>query len=419
MKNIVRDVSLLSLVVGLCFSSCSGPSIEIDSNQVIKDLKQDVMVLADDDMEGRETGTPGEKKAADFIVKRFQEIGIGAFGTDGFLQGYDRKIKANPHAEGDSPDDTVITGNNVIGYIDNKADHYVVIGAHYDHLGYGEDGSLHRGEKAIHNGADDNASGIAIMLYLADRLGNNQIAENHNYVFIAFSGEEKGLWGSNYFVKNPTYDLEKTSFMINMDMVGRLNEERKIAINGVGTSPGFDALLDSMNTYEFSVVKSLSGVGPSDHTSFYLQDLPVLQFFTGQHEDYHKPSDDLELLNYEGMMDIGNYIYDFISALDGEGKIEFTKTVDESAETPRFTVTLGVVPDYLYDEKGMRIDGVSEGRPASKAGLIKGDIVIELGGVEVIDMMSYMKQLATYKEGDKATVKVLRDNAEVEAEVQF
>ncbi len=419
MKNIVRDVSLLSLVIGLSFSSCSEPADVVDKTQVINVLKQDVKILAADDMEGRETGTPGEKKAADYIVKRFQEIGVGSLGTDGYLQGYDKRIKANPHAEEESPDDTVITGYNVIGYIDNKSEYYVVVGAHYDHLGYGEAGSLHTGEKAIHNGADDNASGIANMLYIAERLLDNNIDEKHNYVFIAFSGEEKGLWGSNYFAKNATYDLSKTSFMINMDMVGRLNEERKIAINGVGTNPRFDALIDSTNTYEFAVVKSLSGVGPSDHTSFYLQDLPVLQFFTGQHEDYHKPSDDLELLNYEGMLDIGNFIYDFVLALDDKDKIEFTKTVDESTETPRFTVTLGVIPDYLYDGKGMRIDGVSEGRPAFNAGLLKGDVVSSLGGVEVVDMMSYMKQLATYKEGDKATVKVLRDEEEVEVEVEF
>ncbi len=309
-------------------------------------------------------------------------------------------------------------GRNVLGYIDNKAERTIVIGAHYDHLGYGDfGGSLFRGEKKeIHNGADDNASGVAVMLNLAHRLRDQN--KNNNYLFMAFSGEELGLLGSNFFVKNSTVPVEKINYMFNMDMVGRLSADKTLAIYGTGTSPLFKQTVMSNND-AFKIIENESGVGPSDHTSFYLGDIPVLHFFTGQHSDYHKPTDDADKLNYEGMQLISDYIFTLISDLDNNGKLAFRKTASDETETPRFKVTLGVIPDYLFDGEGMRIDGVSEDKPAQKAGLQKGDVVIALGNNEVKDMMGYMQALSKFEKGNSTTVKVKRGAQVVSLEVTF
>ena len=254
------------------------------------------------------------------------------------------------------------------------------------------------------------------MLDLAGKLVD--VNKNNNYLFIAFSGEEMGLLGSNFFVKNPTIDIKSINYMINMDMVGRLNNENTLAVYGLGTSPIFKQTIKSNNT-NFKLIENESGVGPTDHTSFYLQDIPVLHFFTGQHENYHKPSDDSDLINYEGLDLISNYIFSIISDLDDNGKLPFRKTKNESQESPRFKVTLGVIPDYLYDDKGMRIDGVSEERPAQRAGMIKGDVVIKVGEYEVTDMMSYMKSLSKFEKGQKTVVIVERNGAPLELEVTW
>lgn len=383
-------------------------------------IKEDISFLADDKLEGRQTGTDGEQLASEYIAKRFEDLGMKAQGTDGFYQAFSFKPKTDPHQEVKYTvvgNDSTITGTNVVGFIDNKAPYTVIIGAHYDHLGYGSEGSLYRGEeKAIHNGADDNASGVAIMLNLASKLKG--INKNNNYLFLAFSAEEMGLLGSNYFTKNATLDLKDVNYMLNMDMVGRLKQDSTLAVYGVGTSPILKQVVNSSNT-QFKLIEKESGTGPSDHTSFYNSDIPVLHFFTGQHEDYHKPSDDSEKLNYEGMEAISNYIFEIITQLDGAGKLAFRKTKNESEDVPRFRVGLGVIPDYLFDGKGMRIDGVSEDKPAQKAGLQKGDIVIQLGDSAIVDMMSYMRALASFKEGDKTKVKVDRNGKEIEAEIEF
>ena len=391
------------------------------SNDLVKksNIKDDVSFLADDSLEGRQTGTDGEKKAANYIAKRFKDLGLTAKGTKNFHQEFSFIPKIDPHAEVTftKNEDGTITGRNVIGYINNDAKNTIVIGAHYDHLGYGGDGSLFRDSiKAIHNGADDNASGTAVMLDLARKL--NTTNTNNNYLFIAFSGEEMGLLGSNYFVKNPTINTKAVSYMINMDMVGRLKKDSALAVYGTGTSPIFKQVLKAHNT-KFKLIENESGVGPSDHTSFYLADIPVLHFFTGQHEDYHKPGDDADKLNYQGMETISEYIFDIISDLDDNGKLAFRKTKNESESTPRFKVGLGVIPDYLFDGKGMRIDGVSEGRPAETSGLLKGDVVIQLGDSIVTDMMSYMRALSVFDKGDKTTVRVKRGNKEVRSNIEF
>jgi hypothetical protein len=281
----------------------------------------------------------------------------------------------------------------------------------------GGEGSLYRGEPEIHNGADDNASGVAVLLKLAKML-KEQPEGQDNYLVVFFSGEEMGLLGSNYFAKNPPLDLQEVPYMINLDMVGRLREDKTLSVSGTGTTPVWSQLLNTLNP-GFELVLQESGVGPSDHTSFYLQDIPVLHFFTGQHEDYHKPSDDAGLLNYEGMELIAAYILELSNAMEKQEEVAFRATKNESEETPRFKVAMGVIPDYLYSGEGMRIDGVSEDKPAQKAGLRKGDIVIQMGDSTVVDMMSYMRALSVFETGDETTVVVEREGEKVTAKIVF
>ncbi len=402
------------LIVLIAFTSCQTN----ESYNPYKSIKKDITFLASDSLKGREVGTEGEKMAADYVRSRFEELGLVASGTDGFYQSFFVKDADNPHAQpSSSSGENGITGYNVLGMIDNPGEEIVVIGAHFDHLGMGDFSSLYKGQRAVHNGADDNASGTAALIHLANKLSSADL--NKDILFFAISGEEKGLWGSNYFVKNPTIDLSKVGFMINMDMVGRLDETRGLAINGTGTSPTWNDLLNQVNTDSIKVIMSESGVGPSDHTSFYFQDIPVLHFFTGQHEDYHRPGDDAEKINVDGIIKVASIIERIIVSLDSEEKLAFTKTKDESNNTPRFTVTLGVVPDYLFDGKGMRIDGVSEDKPAMKAGIQKGDIVIQLGDSTISDMMGYMRALSSFKKGDKTQVVVDRAGQSMTMDIEF
>jgi hypothetical protein len=382
-------------------------------------LIEDISFLADDALKGRETGTEEELKAAQYLEGRFKDLGLSPKGNAGtYFQTFTFKPKMDPHSQVQFVNgDSTITGTNVLGYLDNGADKTIIIGAHYDHLGMGGAGSLYAEGEAVHNGADDNASGVGILLQLASDLQNLGYQGN-NYLFMAFSGEEMGLLGSNYFTKNPTIDLSKVNYMMNMDMVGRLRKDRTLSVSGTGTSPIWNQVLNVTNT-DFKLVLGESGVGPSDHTSFYLQDIPVLHFFTGQHEDYHKPSDDTEKLNFEGMRQIKEYIEAIVLELDDNAKLAFRKTKNESEEVPRFKVALGVMPDYLFDGKGMRIDGITENRPADKAGLQKGDIVIQLGDSIVIDMMSYMRALSSFEEGNTTKVVVDRQGEKVETELTF
>jgi hypothetical protein len=306
-----------------------------------------------------------------------------------------------------------------VAFLDNGADKTIVIGAHYDHLGMGMPmASLHTGDPAIHNGADDNASGVAAMLYLAERLSESK-AKGNNYIFIGFSGEELGLYGSKYYANNPTVEPSSINYMLNMDMVGRLNKERVLAVYGVGTSPTWKEHLEKVNNGNFKIKTTESGVGPSDHTSFYLKDIPVLHFFTGQHGDYHKPTDDSELINYQGIRDVADYMLALIEAIDGEGELEFTKTKDEQKTGSSFKVTLGVMPDYVYDGEGMRIDAVTDGRPAQKAGIEGGDVIIKIGDLEVKTIYDYMEGLSKYKKGDSTEVKVKRGKKTLKKKVTF
>ncbi|HEU5167089.1 MAG TPA: M20/M25/M40 family metallo-hydrolase [Chitinophagaceae bacterium] len=317
------------------------------------------------------------------------------------------------------------TGRNIIGYLDNGAARTVVLGAHYDHLGYGEDGNsmLRTGEKAIHNGADDNASGTAALIELA-RILKSTKQKNNNYLFIAFSAEELGLNGSKFFTEHPTIDFTKVNYMINMDMVGRLNDSSQVVtIGGYGTSPQWSSLIDPNNKKNPFVIRiDSSGTGPSDHTSFYRKDIPVLFFFTGLHTDYHKPTDDFDKINYIGETKVINYISGIVlSPLTTNQRLVFTKTRETQTTSSLRSggVTMGIMPDYTFAGTGIRCDGVSDGRPAQKAGLKAGDIIIKVGDYTVSSMESYMQTLGKFQKGDKAKVKFKRGNEEMETEVQF
>ena len=324
------------------------------------------------------------------------------------------------------------TGYNVVGYINNNAPTTVIIGAHFDHLGYGEDGnSRHTShEPAIHNGADDNASGTAALIEVARQLKKSK-ARNNNYVFIAFSGEELGLFGSKYFTEHPTVDLKTVNYMINMDMVGRLNDSTKVlTIGGYGTSPEWSKYIkpdyfetehaDAKTAPSLVIRFDSSGTGPSDHTSFYRKDIPVLFYFTGLHTDYHKPSDDADKINYEGERVIIGHILKLITALDSAPRLAFLKTRETQTTTSaRFSVSMGIMPDYTFPGPGVKADGVSEGKPAQKAGLKAGDVVLQIGDFPTGSLENYMQALGKFKKGDKVKVKYRRDGKEQETTVEF
>ena len=364
-------------------------------------LRVDVVYLASDLLEGREPGTQGEALAAQYIAQRMQEIGLSPKGEDdSWFQPFSFKFNSNPHASEDQKNER--KGKNILGFIDNGASQTVIIGAHYDHLGYGKFGSRYVGEPQIHNGADDNASGIAVMLDLAQRLKEGNLTQN-NYLFLAFSAEEWGLVGSKFFVNHPLLELGEVNYMLNLDMVGRLKESKVLAVNGVGTSPIWENILGEIEVAGIQIKTSTSGIGPSDHTSFYMKDIPVLHFFTGQHMDYHKPQDDSPLVNFSGMAEISTFIYTLIDKLNDQEKLAFTKTKDESQSrtAASFKVSLGVMPDYVSEDEGMRIDAVIDDRPAQKAGIQDGDIVIQIGPYEVSDIYSYMEALSKFETGAK------------------
>ena len=394
-------------------------SFSQSDRQYIKQIKNDVKFLSSDELEGRKTGTIGEKKAYNYIIERYKQLNLLPRGEDGYKQSFAVSKNKIKYSNLNTPIliDTLVYATNVIAYQDNNALKTIVIGAHYDHIGFGVESSLSPDLNVVHNGADDNASGVALLLYLADIIEN----KNYNYLYIAFSGEEEGLWGSSYFTKNPTIDLNFISFMINLDMVGRLDEKLTLAINGTGTAKEWDSLIDKSNDFSFDLVKSESGLGASDHTSFYLLDIPSLHFFTGQHDDYHKYTDDYNKVNFEGIKMIADYINEIINNSDSfsEFGLTFQKTKDTSNIHRSFSITLGVMPDYLYDKKGMKIDKVREGKVAFNSGFLDGDIVIKMDTIQIEDMMSYMEALGKFKKGDSIVVRVIRNNKELDLQVTF
>lgn len=392
--------------------------VSAQTNKAMQQIKTDVVYLASDYLEGRETGLKGEQRAAEYIAWRFEAIGLEPKGDQGsWFNEFEFTFKSHPHDE--NGEERI--GRNVVAFLDNEAENTVVIGAHYDHLGYGISGSRHTGESAVHNGADDNASGVAAMLYVAEQLKSMSNTKANNYLFIAFSGEELGLIGSKKYVESPTVDLGAVNYMLNMDMVGRLNEEKTIAVAGVGTSPSWNTILEKIKVGGIKTSTTESGVGPSDHTSFYLEDIPVLHLFTGQHNEYHKPDDDSELVNFRGLMATSDFLLAIIKKANTLERLEFTATKNESEgrKSASYKVSLGVMPDYVFGGKGLRVDSVIEDRPGHNAGIKAKDVIIKMGDLDVDDIYGYMEGLAQYKKGDSCDVIVKRGDKEVMLKVTF
>ena len=316
------------------------------------------------------------------------------------------------------------TGYNVIGYLPSDNDTTIVIGGHYDHLGWGTEASTYRGtERLIHNGADDNASGTAAVLELARYFSSRQEELKYSMLFCAFTGEEAGLLGSNHFSKHMTIDSSKVRLMVNFDMIGRLKEQESgLAIFGVGTATELQEYFKIVDTTQLKFAVKETGTGPSDHTAFYNQNIPVLHFFTGAHADYHKPSDDFEKIDIDGTKNVIDFAAKAISHFDQLQKpLAFQKTKDPEGGRMRasFSVTLGVMPDYIAEVIGMRVDGVSVDRPAERAGIKAGDILVEMGGMPVNDIYDYMSCLSKFRKHDTTTVVVQRGEGKLNLTVIF
>jgi hypothetical protein len=402
--------------IAVAFSFATGISAqEISTDRI----KKDITYLASDKLKGRGTGSEGETLAANYISTQFKKAGLAPKGTDGYMFPFSFTHKIDPKDSASATETR--NGKDVVGYLDNGAEYTVVIGGHYDHLGLGHDhNSLDPNpDGKIHNGADDNASGASGVMELARYYAGNKEKEKFNFLFICFSGEELGLYGSKKFCENPTIDLSKVDYMINMDMIGRLNDSTKtLIIYGVGTAPDWVPMIDAMTT-SFHIKKDSAGIGPSDQTSFYLKNIPVLHFFTGQHSDYHKPSDDVEKINFAGEKMVLEYIVGIIAQTEKLGKLQFLTTKNVDTGSHIYKVTMGVMPDYAFEGKGMRIDGVTDGKPAQKAGLLQGDVILQLGDVPVGSVMDYMKALGSFKKGDTAPVKIKRGDKEMTINVTF
>ena len=383
-------------------------------------VRQHITYLASDELEGRAPGTKGEKLAQEYIAKAFQEYGLKPAGTKKYLQSFE--YTERPHAHHADGKGVQRKGANVIGFLDNNAEKTIVIGAHYDHLG-AEDG---RGSSLaadpvgkIHNGADDNASGVAGLLELARIYSSNQTKEKVNFLFMAFSAEEAGLIGSKHFTNHPTKPMNKVLAMMNMDMIGRLRDStNSLIIGGVGTSPVWIPMVQKLNQ-GFELKFDTAGMGPSDHASFYLKDIPVLHFFSGTHSDYHKPTDDIEKINFPGEVRIIDYIKKIIDSTSGFSAIPFVKTKSSEKKMTAFKVTLGIMADYAFGGPGVKVDGVSPGKPAEKAGILAGDQIMKIGDFETPEIYKYMEALGKFSKGQKAIVEIKRGAEVLKKEIEF
>ena len=299
---------------------------------------------------------------------------------------------------------------NIIGYIDNHAANTVILGAHYDHLGYGEDKNALDTGHVIHNGADDNASGTAALIELARILKKNAPVKN-NYLVINFSGEELGLFGSKYWLDHPSAVISP-NYMINMDMVGRYDTSHKLTIGGYGTSPAWGDILATEKN-NLLIKFDSSGSGPSDHAAFYRKNIPVLFLFTGSHSDYHKATDDWNKINYTGERDIVKMVYHIIETADAKGRLPFTKTTEpQMGGGNKFTVSLGIMPDYGFNGTGVRTDAIIPGRLAEKTGLQAGDVLLQLGEYTFADVYKYTEVLSKFKKGDATQLRIKRGKEE-------
>jgi hypothetical protein len=380
-----------------------------------------VRYLADDALGGRLAGSAGEHCAGEFIAAEFKRLGLQPGGEHGtWFQSLPLASALNPHAPGG-------TGRNVVGVLEGADEvlrqEWIVIGAHYDHLGEGgSPSSLAPGQQATHNGADDNASGVAALLRVAERLAAGT-RPARSVAFVAFTGEESGLLGSARFAAQPTMGPGKMVGMLNMDMVGRLGGGPLI-VYGVDTAQQWRALLEPASERAgVKVATRGDGYGPSDHTSFYLKDVPVLHFFTNTHSDYHKPSDDWDKVDAAGLEKVAGLVADIANA--AANRRQMLTLVRGAGQPPRqsgqaavgYGAYLGSVPDFTPVERGVKLGGVTAGSPAEKAGLRAGDIVLAIGAHETADLQAMTDALRAHKPGDSVKVRVARGDQTLTVEV--
>ena len=310
---------------------------------------------------------------------------------------------------------------NVVAVLEGKgphADETIVIGAHYDHLGWGGRNSLATGVREIHNGADDNASGSAALVEIARQLKARKRPLGRRVVFIAFTGEERGLLGSAYYVRNPLFALDKTIAMLNMDMVGRM-QNNKLIVNGTGTGSSLEGLVDRLGKQlGVHVVKSAPGYGPSDHSSFYAKRVPVLHFFTGSHSDYHRPSDDYEKLNIDGMRLTAQFVAGIAEQVaQAETPPKYAETNSPMLAAGGDRPYFGSIPDFSQDQPGYALTGVTKGGPAERAGIRGGDIIVRLGESRIGNLEDFDSALRKHKAGEKVAVLLKRGGKEKTIEV--
>ncbi|HET9151459.1 MAG TPA: M20/M25/M40 family metallo-hydrolase [Gemmatimonadales bacterium] len=380
-------------------------------------LIADIKYLASDSLGGRLTGSPGADSAAAYLARRFAAVGLQA-APGGWFQ--DFPLAQSVPALGAQHE--ALSGRNVIGILPGRDPvlrrEAVIVGAHYDHLGGGEFGSLDPDSTGkIHNGADDNASGAAALVYIAEALAAAPPART--VVFIAFSGEELGLLGSTWYVKHAIYPLERTEAMINLDMVGRMRNKRLI-VYGAATAREFNPLLDSLNWYQgFDLRKQGDGYGPSDQSAFYAAHLPVLHLFTDLHEDYHRTTDDWQKLNFDDLARVVQFAAGIASALGNHrGALTFVEVPTahatrpgDSAVTSGYGAYLGTIPDMSDSPGGVRLMGVRGGSPADRAGLKAGDVITRIGRYDVPDLQGMTDALRRFQAGDSASIVIRRGDA--------
>ena len=365
-----------------------------------------VEYLASDALQGRLGGTKGDTLASDFIYAQMKKLGL------------------NPVKQ----EFTVKKGNvvtfNVYGKVEGSTGKYIVIGAHYDHLGLGgkEIGSRRPDTVAVHNGADDNASGIAGVLHLAKHYAKEKNLE-HGFIFVAFGAEERGIVGSKHFAEN--IDPKKVVAMVNFDMIGNLRNNA-ITLGGTGTAKEMDDIIywaEKENWNALKITRSAQGHGPSDHTSFYAKNIPVFYITTGATEDYHTPDDDSYKIKFGGIDSVANFVKCLVNQIQKYPQgLTFTDTGSPEASPMRggFKVSLGLMPDVTGQvENGLRADMVVKGKPAHKAGMKNGDVIIQVNDIKIKDIEVYMKALGTLEKGDLVKVKVLRGAEEIVLNVQL
>lgn len=418
---------LAASIASLSLAVHAAPALAQTATATPDALLADVRYLSSDALAGRLTGTPGADTAAAYVARRFAAVGLQP-AAKGWYQ--DFTVSSNvPTAQQAGIAGKV--GRNVIGLLPGtdpaRRDEIVVVGAHYDHLGGGQFSALdpeRAGEP--HNGADDNASGVAAIIYAASVLAKTPPART--VVFIAFSGEELGLLGSDYYVRNPAYPVERTVAMVNLDMVGRLKNNRLI-VYGTATAQEFPKLLDSLNWYAgFDLKGRGDGYGPSDQSSFYAVKRPVLHLFTDLHEDYHRASDDWEKINGPGLLKVADFTAALVRAIANRTTpLTFMEqappahaTAPGQTRTSGYGAYLGTVPDMAGDvARGVRLSGVRAGSPAEKAGLKRDDVITRIGDHDVPDLQAMTDALRAHQPGDTVPIEIIRDGKPTTITVTF